>query len=94
METSKQIEKMGKDVMTKETAAVAAGALLFSPLAVPVMLHAVPVILHGVAGLLVGGAGLFVVDSVVKQITDNIGGPPDQSRKDESVSTAKPEESF
>ncbi|NTW62819.1 MAG: hypothetical protein HGA46_01750 [Chlorobiaceae bacterium] len=73
--------------MIKETAAIAGGAVLFSPLSVPVMLH-------GVAGLLVGGAGLFIVDSVVKQLTDSIGNSPEHNRKDESGSASQPEKSF
>ena len=47
--------------MLKEAAGVAGGALLFSPLGVPILLH-------GVSGIVVGGAGLFVVDAVLKQV--------------------------
>ena len=49
--------------MLKEAGGLAGGALLFSPLGMPFLLH-------GVAGILVGGAGLFVVDAVVKQVVD------------------------
>ncbi|TCD47124.1 hypothetical protein [Chlorobium sp. N1] len=49
--------------MLKEVAGAAGGALLFSPLGMPF-------VLHGVAGLLVGGAGLYVADSMLKQIMD------------------------
>ena len=48
--------------MLKEATGVAGGALLFSPLGMPF-------VLHGVAGAIVGGAGVFVVDSVLKQIS-------------------------
>ena len=50
--------------MLKEAAGaagVAGGALLLSPLGVPILLH-------GVSGIVVGGAGLFVVDAVLKQV--------------------------
>ncbi|ABB23681.1 hypothetical protein [Pelodictyon luteolum] len=49
--------------MLKEAAGAAGGALLFSPLAMPF-------VLHGVAGLLVGGAGLYAADSMLKQVMD------------------------
>ncbi len=49
--------------MIKEAGGLAGGALIFSPLGMPFLLH-------GVAGILVGGAGLFVVDAVVKQVVD------------------------
>ncbi|MEI7789350.1 MAG: hypothetical protein WCI23_11930 [Chlorobiaceae bacterium] len=49
--------------MLKEAGGLAGGALIFSPLGMPFLLH-------GVAGILVGGAGLFVADAVVKQVVD------------------------
>jgi isoaspartyl peptidase/L-asparaginase-like protein (Ntn-hydrolase superfamily) len=49
--------------MLKEATGAVGGALLFSPLGMPF-------ILHGVAGLLVGGAGLYAADSMLKQIMD------------------------
>ncbi|NTW69649.1 MAG: hypothetical protein HGB23_07315 [Chlorobiaceae bacterium] len=49
--------------MLKEAAGIG-GAILLTPLGVPIALH-------GIAGILVGGAGLFVVDAVLKQ-TENI----------------------
>ena len=55
--------------MLKEAAGVAGGALLFSPLGVPILLH-------GLSGIVVGGAGLFVVDAVLKQVGTVIQNPP------------------
>jgi len=49
--------------MLKEAGGLAGGALIFSPLGMPFLLH-------GVAGILVGGAGLFVADAVLKQVVD------------------------
>ena len=49
--------------MLKEAGGLAGGALMFSPLGMPFLLH-------GVAGLVVGGAGLFVVDAVLKQVAN------------------------
>jgi hypothetical protein len=51
--------------MLKEAGGLAGGALIFSPLGMPILLH-------GVAGVLVGGAGLFVADAVLKQVTGSI----------------------
>ncbi|MBM3162377.1 MAG: hypothetical protein FJZ79_03440 [Chlorobi bacterium] len=56
--------------MLKDAAAAAGGAILLTPLGMPL-------VLHGVAGVLVGGAGLFIVDSVLKQVMESIGSPQD-----------------
>jgi hypothetical protein len=58
--------------MLKEAAGVAGGALLFTPLGVPIALH-------GIAGILIGGAGLLVVDAVLKQVEDIVQNPVSQS---------------
>jgi hypothetical protein len=47
--------------MLKEAAGIAGGALLLTPLGVPIFLY-------GVAGILVGGAGLIVADSLLKEV--------------------------
>jgi len=49
--------------MLKEAGGVVGGALVFSPLGMPLLLH-------GLAGVVVGGAGFFVVDAVVKQVVE------------------------
>lgn len=51
--------------MLKDAAGVAGGALLLTPLGVPVLLH-------GLAGMLIGGAGLILADSLIKEITSQI----------------------
>ncbi len=59
--------------MLKEAGGLAGGALIFSPLGMPLLLH-------GIAGVVVGGAGLFVVDAVLKQVVDvtnNLGLQPE-----------------
>jgi hypothetical protein len=58
--------------MLKEAAAVAGGALIFSPLGVPILLH-------GLSGIVVGGAGLIAVDAVLKQVGTLIPTPSSQS---------------
>jgi hypothetical protein len=58
--------------MLKEAAAVAGGALIFSPLGVPILLH-------GLSGIVVGGAGLFAVDAVLKQVGTLMPAPSSQS---------------
>lgn len=57
--------------MIKEAGALAAGALILSPVGIPILLH-------GVAGLLIGGAGIAVADAVLKEVvpTLNNGEPP------------------
>lgn len=47
--------------MIKEAGLLAGGALILSPVGIPILLH-------GVAGLLVGGAGIAVADTVLKQV--------------------------
>ncbi len=47
--------------MLKEAGGLAGGALIFSPLGVPLLFH-------GLAGVVIGGAGLFVADAVLKQV--------------------------
>ncbi len=49
--------------MLKEAGGLAGGALIFSPLGMPLLFH-------GLAGIVVGGAGLFVADAVLKQVVD------------------------
>ena len=63
--------------MLKEAGGLAGGALIFSPLGMPFLLH-------GVAGLLVGGAGLFVADAVIKKVVDTASKLIPQSGTDES----------
>jgi hypothetical protein len=53
--------KLSGGFMLKEAGGIVGGALVFSPLGVPILLH-------GLAGVVVGGAGLFVADAVVKQV--------------------------
>lgn len=64
--------------MLKEAGGIVGGALVFSPLGVPLLLH-------GLAGMMVGGAGLFVVDAVVKQVVEVVGtmAPPHHSEESE-----------
>ncbi|NMW19787.1 MAG: hypothetical protein HKK66_12370 [Chlorobiaceae bacterium] len=49
--------------MLKEATGLAGGALLFSPLGMPILFH-------GISGIVVGGAGLFVANAVMKQVKD------------------------
>ncbi len=49
--------------MLKDAAAAAGGAILLTPLGMPL-------VMHGVAGMLVGGAGLFIADSLMKQVVE------------------------
>jgi hypothetical protein len=58
-------KQRGRSAMLKEAGGLAGGALLFSPLGMPILLH-------GVAGVVVGGAGLFVADAVLKQVVVTI----------------------
>ncbi|NTU97283.1 MAG: hypothetical protein HGA62_05630 [Chlorobiaceae bacterium] len=51
--------------MLKDAAGFAGGALLLTPLGVPIFLH-------GVAGMLIGGAGLILADSFLKEIANQI----------------------
>jgi hypothetical protein len=53
----------GESEMLKEATGLAGGALLFSPLGMPVLFH-------GLSGIVVGGAGLFVANAVVKQVKE------------------------
>ncbi len=68
--------------MLKEAGGLAGGALIFSPLGMPILLH-------GVAGVLVGGAGLFVADAVLKQVVGSINNmvvrPESEEHGDESA---------
>ena len=69
--------------MLKEAAGaagVAGGALLFTPLGVPILLH-------GLSGIVVGGAGLFVVDAVLKQVETLIQNPPFKSGDEHSIAS-------
>lgn len=54
-----------QETMLKTAAGVAGGALLFSPVGMPIV--------HGVAGLAVASLGLIAAGSAVGAITDNIG---------------------
>lgn len=54
-----------QETMLKTAAGVAGGALLFSPVGMPVV--------HGIAGLAVASLGLIAAGSAVGAITDNIG---------------------
>ncbi len=49
----------------KTAAGVAGGALLFSPVGMPIV--------HGIAGLAVASLGLIAAGSAIGAITDNIG---------------------
>lgn len=51
--------------MLKEAGGLVGGALIFSPIGMPILLH-------GVAGAVVGGAGLFVADAVLKQMAGTV----------------------
>jgi hypothetical protein len=51
--------------MLKNAGGLVGGALVLSPLAVPLLLH-------GVAGFVVGGAGLYVADTVMKQVAETV----------------------
>ncbi len=51
--------------MIKEAGLLAGGALILSPVGIPILLH-------GVAGLLVGGAGIAVTDAVLKQVVPTL----------------------
>ena len=54
--------------MLKDAAAAAGGAILLTPLGMPL-------VMHGVAGMLVGGAGLFLADSLMKQLAEAMNNP-------------------
>jgi len=69
--------------MLKEAAGVG-GALLLTPLGVPIALH-------GIAGIIVGGAGLFVVDAVLKQAEDIMQNPKIHSGIKESDEEVMPD---
>jgi len=47
--------------MLKEAAVLAGGALIFSPLGIPILIH-------GLSGVVIGGAGLIVADAMLKQV--------------------------
>ncbi|MFZ4524073.1 MAG: hypothetical protein ACOYOE_00630 [Chlorobium sp.] len=59
--------------MLKEAGGLAGGALIFSPLGMPLLFH-------GLAGVVVGGAGLFVADAVLKQVVEGASKLIPQSR--------------
>jgi len=63
--------------MLKEAGGIVGGALVFSPLGMPFLLH-------GVAGVLVGGAGLFVVNAVARQVVDVVGTKASQPQAEDS----------
>ncbi len=63
--------------MIKEVGGLAGGALIFSPIGMPFLLH-------GVAGVIVGGAGLFVADAVLKQVVDTASNLVSQAGSKES----------
>jgi hypothetical protein len=63
--------------MLKEAGSLAGGALIFSPLGMPFLLH-------GVAGIIVGGAGLAIADTVLKQMVGTINNITSQSGKETS----------
>ncbi|UZJ36600.1 MULTISPECIES: hypothetical protein [Prosthecochloris] len=66
-----------QETMLKTAAGVAGGALLFSPVGMPIV--------HGIAGLAVASLGLIAAGSAVGAITDNIGNivtPKDQHREE------------
>ncbi len=71
--------------MLKEAVGVAGGALLFSPLGVPILLH-------GVSGIVIGGAGLFVVDAVLKQVVTILPTMPSPLQQDLSHSEESEEQ--
>ena len=54
-----------QETMLKTAAGVAGGALLFSPVGMPIV--------HGIAGLAVASLGLIAAGSAIGAITDNIG---------------------
>ena len=67
-----------QDTMLKTAAGVAGGALLFSPVGMPIV--------HGIAGLAVASLGLIAAGSAIGAITDNIGNalaPKDQHHDDD-----------
>ena len=63
--------------MLKEATGLAGGALLFSPLGMPILFH-------GLSGIVVGGAGLFVADAVLKQVVDTASNLVSQAGSKES----------
>ena len=64
--------------MLKEAGGLAGGALIFSPLGMPFLLH-------GLAGVVVGGAGLFVVDAVLKQVVDVTNNPGSKAESEDEI---------
>ena len=54
-----------QETMLKTAAGVAGGALLFSPLGMPIV--------HGLAGIAVASLGVIAAGSAVGAITDNLG---------------------
>jgi hypothetical protein len=66
--------------MLKETATVAGGALILSPVGMPFLFH-------GVAGMLVGYAGLYVANAVMQQVAGSLN--KDSQPKPEPVQPVK-----
>ena len=67
-----------QDTMLKTAAGVAGGAILFSPVGMPIV--------HGIAGIAVASLGLIAAGSAIGAITDNIGNafaPKDQHHEDD-----------
>lgn len=59
------VDSNQQEAMLKTAAGVAGGALLFSPVGMPIV--------HGVAGLAVASMGVMAAGSVLGAITDTIG---------------------
>ncbi len=59
------VDSNQQDTLLKTAAGVAGGAVLFSPVGMPIV--------HGLAGIAVASLGIMAAGSVVGAITDNIG---------------------
>jgi len=72
------VDSNQQEAMLKTAAGVAGGALLFSPVGMPIV--------HGVAGLAVASMGVMAAGSVLGAITDTIGSAmaPKENRGAES----------
>lgn len=66
----------------------AGGALLLSPLGLPILVH------HGLAGIIIGGAGLIVAKAVMNQVAEKVAGQGDEKGEDSAPVDEVPEESL
>ena len=70
------VDSNRQDTLLKTAAGVAGGALIFSPVGMPIV--------HGLAGLAVASLGVIAAGSVVGAVADNIGNALSSREKSES----------